>query len=123
MLRLLLRTNAMHDALISRVDELAGRLLTAAEGAVSLQDKIAVLKEVGVWVAIKHRVMEESRRGTQPNYARKRRGFEDDSSEVQRQRALKRWGRKSDVEPDYEEGSELAAFRARLPRNFCENQS
>ncbi len=111
------------DPLIDRMNEFAGRLLTAAEGAASLQDKIAVLKEVGGWIAIKHRLMEEGERGTRPKNGGKRRGFEHDSPEQQRQRALRRWRRKSNAEPDCQEGSQLAALRARLPRSPGENQS
>jgi hypothetical protein len=86
------------DHLTNRLDNLAGQLLlTACEGAMSLQDRLAVLAGVGAWIAIRHhRMSDGSQENAGPKPVGKRRGFEDDSPEVQRQRALKRWNQKSD---------------------------
>jgi hypothetical protein len=109
----------MDDALICRMNELADRLLAEAHGGVSLQDRLAVFREVGAWTAIKHHIAQGAQRNAEPKPVAKRRGFEDDSSEVQRQRARKRWNRA--WKPDDADGSGLPALRAMVSGNSGSN--
>jgi hypothetical protein len=109
----------MADALIYGLDELAAGLLAAAHDDLSLQDKLAVLREVGAWAAIKHHIAQGAQRNAEPKPVAKRRGFEDDSSEVQRQRALKRW--KRPCKTDDADGSGLLALRAMVSGNSDTN--
>jgi hypothetical protein len=109
----------MDDALISGLDELAARLLAAAHDGVSLQDGLAVLSVVGDWIAIKHHIAQDAQRNAEPKPVGKRRGFEDDSSELQRRRAFKRW--KLAWKPDNADGSGLQALRAMASGNSGTN--
>jgi hypothetical protein len=119
----------MHDALIGSMDEFAGDLLTIAASALGLEDKLAVFKAIGQWVAIKHAIragdeggdeLAEHRkrpRGARADKAPKRRGFQDDSPEQQRARIMRRWHPGSDPSSiDGDGGPELEALKARLPR-------
>jgi hypothetical protein len=104
----------MQGTLASRMDKLAGRLLAAAERAATVDDKVALFGAVGGWLSIKHQIgaRRQVRDAGQPP---KRRGFEHDSPERQRQRALRRWGRSDDSEPG--DGSGLPALRAMLAQS------
>jgi hypothetical protein len=107
------------DALVCQVDELAGRLLAAAHDGMSLRDGIAVLSGVGEWIAIKHRMGQGAQANAGPKPVAKRRGFEDDSPEVQRQRAFKRWNRA--CKTDDADGSGLRDHRAMVSGNSGTN--
>jgi hypothetical protein len=109
----------MDDALSCRLDELADRLLAAAHDGVSLQDRLAVFREVGAWVVIKRHIAQGAQRNAEPKPVAKRRGFEDDSPELQRKRAFKRWNRT--WKPDDADGSGLPALRAMVSGNCGTN--
>jgi len=110
----------MHDTLADCMDKFAGGLLSEVQAGTKLEEKLAVLKAVGHWLAIKHAIM----RGGHADKPPKRRGFQDDPPEAQRARALKRWDRDHgpSIEGD-DSGPELQALRARLPHSPGRDQS
>jgi hypothetical protein len=117
------------DALTDRMDEFGARLLTAAEDAPDLEDKLAVFKAVGRWVAIKHAIKAgDEKGGGLAGYRKtlrggadkppKRRGFQDHTPEQQRARVMRRWHPGSDSNSSEGDGGpELEAFKARLPKS------
>ncbi len=110
----------MDPALNRRMDAMAEKLLTAAENTEALDTRIAVFDAIARWLQTKNVSQIESAAGSgiRANQPGQRRGFEHDSPELQRQRALKRWGRRNDQDPEAGDGSGLEALRARcLPRS------
>ncbi len=119
----------MHDTLIGRMDELASELLATAASTPGLEDKLAVVKAVGQWVAIKHAIragdtgergdLAENRgklRGSGSGKP-KRRGFQDDTPEQQRARILRRWHPGKPASIDGDGAPQLEALKARLPKS------
>jgi hypothetical protein len=120
----------MHHTLIGRMDELASELLATAASTPGLEDKLAVVKAVGQWVAIKHAIRagdgegsgsaeyRERLRGDHADKSPKRRGFQDDTPDQQRARIMRRWHPGADSSSiDGDGGPELEALRARLPKS------